>query len=81
MFNSLTEYLGKRDDGLHYLKVRKFDVTNEESPDFYFIFDDNHELVGSRLEQALIGHYVFDIVLPLAPRNFTEEDWYVSECE
>jgi len=65
MFNSLTEYMGRRDDGLHYLKVRKFDDSNEEAPTFYFLFNEEKELVKTRLEQQFIGHYDFDIVGPL----------------
>ena len=81
MFNSLTEYMGKQDDGLHYLKVRKLDESNEDAPNFFFVFDGDHQLVRARLEQTLIGHYDFEIVVPLKKRMFSDEDWYVSECE
>ena len=50
MFETLTEYHGIDKENLHIFKVKQFDITNELSPKFYFLFDKDMKLVKTRVE-------------------------------
>ena len=78
MFNSLTDYKGMQDD-LHLFKVKQFDDSNELSPNFFFLFDQNNIFRKARFYQKEIGHFDFEAVMPFNGKTFIQEDWYMNE--
>jgi len=78
MFDQLTEYEGLDQDGLKQFKLMQFSE-HEDSPKFYFLFDDNNTFTRSRLSQKSVGQYDFEATLPMEGRQFLDEDWYVLD--
>ena len=58
MFDMLTEYEGLDAAGLKMFKLKQFEET-EESPKFYFLFNDEGTFVMTRLKQMFTGAYDF----------------------
>jgi hypothetical protein len=77
MFNSLTDYEGKDENGLKAFKVKQF-TENTKAPKFYFLFNDNNVFSKSRIVSDL-GQYDFESIIPLEETQFLEEDWYNKE--
>lgn len=76
MFDSLTDYQGVDMEGLHVYRVKQFGTGTDYQPKFYFLFDENHQFVKSRLEQYHVGAYDFEAVVPLKAKAFGKDDWY-----
>uniref|UniRef100_A0A7S3CLT1 Uncharacterized protein n=1 Tax=Strombidium rassoulzadegani TaxID=1082188 RepID=A0A7S3CLT1_9SPIT len=80
MFNQLTEYTGHV-DGLHHFKIKKLYETDKTSPNFYLIFDEDMQIDRARLEHSMVGEYDFKVLIPITPREFTQNDWIMEGCQ
>jgi len=63
-FESLTDYKGM-ENGLHKFMMIEVGQKNDLTPEFYFFFDVNHQLVKVRLSHGKYGHYDFLALRPL----------------
>lgn len=62
MFNTLTDYEGLDQDGLKQFKVKQFSES-EDTPKFYFLFDNENTFTRTRITQKDVGQYDFDATM------------------